>query len=64
MSARISGQREHHGEIVAQGDWEAIITPVETQRLRAKLGDPDRRTNRSARRYLLAAAVALRPCAG
>lgn len=54
MSARISGQREHHGEIVAQGDWDAIISPVETQRLRAKLGDPDRRTNRSARRYLLA----------
>ncbi|RDI74486.1 Resolvase [Gaiella occulta] len=54
MSARISGQREHHGEIVAAGDWDAIITPVETHRLRAKLGDPDRRTNRSARRYLLA----------
>jgi site-specific DNA recombinase len=53
MSARISGQREHHGEIVATGDWDAIITPAETQRLRAKLGDPDRRTNRSARRYLL-----------
>lgn len=53
MSARISGQREHHGEIVALGEWDAIITPAQTQRLRAKLGDPDRRTNRSARRYLL-----------
>ena len=38
-------------------EWEAIISPVETQRLRAKLGDPDRRTNRSARRYLLGPAV-------
>ena len=54
MSGRISGQREHKGEIVAKAEWEAIITPGETQRLRAKLGDPDRRTNRSARRYLLA----------
>jgi DNA invertase Pin-like site-specific DNA recombinase len=54
MSGRISGQREHKGEIVAKAEWEAIITPAQTQRLRAKLGDPDRRTNRSARRHLLA----------
>ena len=54
MSARISGQREHHGEIVAKAEWEAIISPAETQRIRAKLSDPNRRTNRSARRYLLA----------
>jgi site-specific DNA recombinase len=54
LSARISGQREHRGEIVAKAEWPAIITPADTQRLRAKLQDPDRRTNRSARRYLLA----------
>jgi site-specific DNA recombinase len=54
MSARISGQREHKGEIVAKAEWPAIITPRQTQQLRAKLGDPDRRTNRTARRYLLA----------
>jgi site-specific DNA recombinase len=54
MSARISGQREHKGEIVAKAEWSAIITPRQTQQLRAKLGDPDRRTNRTARRYLLA----------
>jgi DNA invertase Pin-like site-specific DNA recombinase len=53
MSARISGQREHRGEIVARAEWPAIVTPGETQQLRAKLGDPDRRTNRAARRYLL-----------
>lgn len=53
MSGRISGQREHRGEIVAKAEWPAIITPAQTQQLRAKLGDPDRRTNRSARRYLL-----------
>lgn len=54
MSARISGQREHNGEIVAKAAWPAIITPRQTVQLRAKLGDPDRRTNRTARRYLLA----------
>jgi DNA invertase Pin-like site-specific DNA recombinase len=53
MWARISGQREHHGEIVAKAEWPAIISPGETQKLRAKLRDPDRRTNRAARRYLL-----------
>jgi hypothetical protein len=54
MSGRISGQRERHGEIVAKAEWPAIIKPAQTQQLRAKLGDPDRRTNRAARRYLLA----------
>ena len=54
MSARVSGQREHKGEIVAKAEWPAIITARQTVQLRAKLGDPDRRTNRTARRYLLA----------
>ena len=61
-SARISGQREHHGEIVAKAAWPAIITPAETQRLRAKLRDPERRTNRSARRYLLASLLRCHHC--
>lgn len=52
-SARISGQREHKGEIVADAEWPAIITPAETTRIRALLSDPDRRTNKVARRYLL-----------
>ena len=42
------------GEIVAVAEWEAIIGVEQSQRLRARLGDPDRRTNRSARRHLLA----------
>jgi len=53
LSARISGQREHNGEIVATAEWPAIITPAETTRIRALLSDPDRRTNKVARRYLL-----------
>jgi DNA invertase Pin-like site-specific DNA recombinase len=53
MSPRISGQREHRGEIVAKAEWPAIITPRQTQQLQAKLRDPARRTNRASRRYLL-----------
>ncbi len=53
MAGRISGQREHHGELVAVAEWPAIITQAETTRIRALLSDPGRRTNKSARRYLL-----------
>jgi site-specific DNA recombinase len=53
LSARISGQRSYRGEIVAKGDWEPIITPDESARLRALLTDPARLTRRTVRRYLL-----------
>ena len=61
-SPRISGEREHRGEIVAKAVWPAIVTPAETQRVRAILADPSRRTNRSARRYLLARLLRCRRC--
>ena len=53
LSARISGQREHRGEIVARAEWPAVITPAQSASLRALFSDPDRRTNRATRRYLL-----------
>lgn len=53
-SARISGQREHHGEIVADAEWSAIIPKQDGARLRAILSDPARRKNGRVRRYLLA----------
>ncbi len=53
-SARISGQREHHGEIIGPAVWPAIITPAQTARLRGLLADPSRRRTRPPRRYLLA----------
>ena len=56
-SGRIAGLREHHGEIVAAAEWPAIITPEQSETIRAILADPARRTNRSARRYLLAGLV-------
>ena len=63
LSGRISGQREHKGEIVADAEWEAIITTAERQRLNAKLKDPERRTNRAAQRYLLTRLLRCHHCA-
>jgi site-specific DNA recombinase len=53
VGARLSAQREYHGEITAKGDWEAILTPQETAQLRSILGNPERLTRRTVRRYLL-----------
>jgi DNA invertase Pin-like site-specific DNA recombinase len=53
MSGRISGQREHRGELVAEAEWPGIIAPQQTAQLRRMLSDPSRRTNRAVRRYLL-----------
>ena len=53
LSPRISGQRQHKGEIVATAVWPGIISVRDGEKVRAKLLDPDRRTNRAGRRYLL-----------
>jgi site-specific DNA recombinase len=53
LSARISGQSEYRGEIVATGDWQAIITPAEHARVQATLHATTRATSRTVRRYLL-----------
>jgi len=36
-SARISGRREYHEEIVHENSWPAIITPAVSDQLRALL---------------------------
>jgi DNA invertase Pin-like site-specific DNA recombinase len=53
-SGRISGRREHRGELIADAEWPGIISKRDGDRLRAILSDPARRTNERARRYLLA----------
>jgi len=50
---RTWGMRVHRGQVIGTGTWEPIITPEQGERLRRLLLDPARRTNRSARRYLL-----------
>jgi DNA invertase Pin-like site-specific DNA recombinase len=61
-SARISGQREHRGEIVAAAKWPAIITPEQTTRIRALLDNPSRRATRAPRAYLLKGLVRCGQC--
>lgn len=62
LSARISGQREHHGQIVGKAQWDAIISTEDTARLRALLNDPARRLDRTPRRYLLAGLLRCAHC--
>ena len=52
-SPRISGQRIHRGEIVAKAVWPALISPEDGAKIRSLLANPERRTNKTARRYLL-----------
>nr|WP_275404223.1 recombinase family protein [Pseudonocardia acidicola] len=78
MSARISGRREHKprsagerkrpgpGEIVATAVWPAIISPEDSDRLRALLGDAQRRTRQpgTGRAYLLSGILRCGLCGG
>jgi site-specific DNA recombinase len=61
-SARISGQREHHGEIVADAQWPAIITKEQTARIRSIFADPSRQMTRAPRRYLLKGLLRCHAC--
>ena len=51
VSARISGRREYHGEIMHDPSWPAIITAEQSDRLRALLARPDGQP-RKRRTYL------------
>ncbi|MDP9261778.1 MAG: recombinase family protein [Actinomycetota bacterium] len=61
-SPRISGQRIHHGEIVAKAVWPAIISPQDGAKIRSILANPERRTNKTARRYLLGGLLVCSHC--
>jgi site-specific DNA recombinase len=61
-SPRISGQREHRGEIVATAEWPGIISVEDGAKIRALLANPERRTNKAARRYLLGGILVCSHC--
>jgi len=63
-SARISGEREHNGEIVAAAEWKGIISKADGARIRNRLADPERRTNREGRKYLLGKILVCSRCGG
>ncbi|MHA7274987.1 recombinase family protein [Arthrobacter sp. Hz1] len=59
---RYWGMRVHQGQVIGRADWEPIITPDQGDRLQRLLLDPARRTNRSARRYLLTGLLVCGKC--
>jgi len=61
-SPRISGQRVHNGEIVAKAVWPAIISEADGAKIRSLLANPERRTNKSGRRYLLGGLLVCSHC--
>jgi site-specific DNA recombinase len=61
-SPRISGQRDHHKEIVAKAEWPGIISVEDGAAIRALLANPERRTNKAARRYLLGGILVCSHC--
>ncbi len=63
-TARISGRRERHGEIVATAIWEPIIDVDTSDRLRRLLGDPGRRKNGHATKSLLTGLARCASCDG
>lgn len=53
LNPRYAGLRALNGEVVGPATWPAIITTTQHERLVTLLTDPTRRTNRTARSYLL-----------
>lgn len=53
LNPRLYGVRVHNGQPFGPGVWEPIISPEKGEALHHLLTDPRRRTNRTARRYLL-----------
>ena len=62
QSGRVSGRREHHKAITAIAEWPAIITPEQSDRLRAIAEVNRRRRRRVSRRYLLTGGLARCGC--
>lgn len=52
-SPRIAGLREHQRQVIGKAVWPAIISEDEHAKIVALVTDPARRTNRTARTYLL-----------
>jgi site-specific DNA recombinase len=53
IAARTAGLRQHQGVTIGPAAWAGIIDETTHHQLRAVLLDPARRTNQTARRYLL-----------
>ncbi|GGN03793.1 serine recombinase [Terrabacter tumescens] len=63
-SPRMAGLREHQGQVIGKALWPPIISEDEHARIVALLTDPARRTNRTARSYLLSGLCRCGKCGG
>ena len=63
-AGRIVGWREHHGKLVAEATWPAIISAEDGRKLRLLLSDPARKLSggENARSYLLSGMVYCGAC--
>ena len=62
LSPRIAGLRQHQSLVIGKAAWPAIISEADHGRIVAMLTDPQRRTNRTARRYLLSGLLRCGKC--
>lgn len=62
LSARIAGLRSHGGEVVAKGQWEAIIDPADRDRMLALVEARKRTGRRPPRTYLLSGLLRCSRC--
>lgn len=62
LSARIAGLRSHGGQVVAKGQWEAIIDPADRDRMLALVESRKRSGRRTPRRYLLSGLMRCSRC--
>lgn len=61
MSGRIAGLREYRGQVTSEAEWDPIITPTESERLRAVLSTRNPR-QRGPRTYLLTGLLRCQRC--
>ncbi|EFG79826.1 resolvase, N-terminal domain protein [Mycobacterium parascrofulaceum ATCC BAA-614] len=52
-SGRIAGLREHHGQVIGEAAWPAIITPVQRDQVLARMAGRALTKTRAPRTYLL-----------
>lgn len=57
LAPRTAGMREHHGEVTAEAEWDAILDEDTWEDVRLILTNPARRKTRPARKYLLTAGL-------
>jgi hypothetical protein len=59
-----AGKRTHHGAVTADGDWPALVSADDHERVTRLLSDPARKTARHGRTHLLSGVARCGLCGG